>query len=56
LKICSRQRVLAYAHLIELRRKTPLPDGRTSGEYEAHLESLEEQAKSAGIGGWGAEL
>jgi hypothetical protein len=36
--------------------KTRLPDGRTSQEYVAHLETLEERAKSAGVGGWRAEL
>ena len=32
--------------------RTPLPDGRTSRQYLAHLANLEEQAKAAGLGGW----
>lgn len=32
--------------------KTPLPDGRTSRQYEAHLEKLEARAKEAGLGAW----
>ena len=35
---------------------TPLPDGRTSKQYNAHLKQLEEQAKAAGVGGWREEL
>ena len=32
--------------------RTPLPDGRTSREYLARLDALEQQAKSAQLGGW----
>ena len=32
--------------------RTPLPDGRDSRTYIAALRSLEQQAKSAGVGGW----
>ena len=32
--------------------RTPLPDGRTSRQYLAHLSSLEKQAREAGLGGW----
>jgi len=32
--------------------RTPLPDGRGSRTYLATLKSLEQQAKSAGLGGW----
>jgi endonuclease YncB( thermonuclease family) len=31
---------------------TPLPDGRDSRTYLATLRGLEQQAKSAGVGGW----
>jgi endonuclease YncB( thermonuclease family) len=33
--------------------RTPLPDGRDSREYLAHLEALENEAKAAKRGGWG---
>jgi endonuclease YncB( thermonuclease family) len=33
--------------------RTPLPDGRDSREYLAHLHALENQAKAAKRGGWG---
>jgi competence protein ComEA len=36
--------------------RTPLPDGRTSREYLAHLAELEEQAKEEGIGAWREEM
>ena len=32
--------------------RTPLPDGRDSRTYLATLRDLEQQAKSAGVGGW----
>jgi endonuclease YncB( thermonuclease family) len=32
--------------------RTPLPDGRDSRSYLAALKGLEQQAKSAGLGGW----
>jgi endonuclease YncB( thermonuclease family) len=32
--------------------RTPLPDGTDSRTYLATLKSLEQQAKSAGLGGW----
>ena len=32
---------------------TPLPDGRDSREYLAHLHVLENEAKAAKRGGWG---
>jgi endonuclease YncB( thermonuclease family) len=32
--------------------KTPLPDGRDSKTYVAHLKELEEQAKGKHLGGW----
>ena len=32
---------------------TPLPDGRDSREYLAHLHELENEAKAAKRGGWG---
>jgi endonuclease YncB( thermonuclease family) len=32
--------------------RTPLPDGRTSRQYLAHLRQLEEEAKAEGRGGW----
>ncbi len=32
--------------------RTPLPDGRDSRTYLATLAGLEQQAKSAGLGGW----
>jgi endonuclease YncB( thermonuclease family) len=32
--------------------RTPLPDGRDSRTYLATLSGLEQQAKSAGLGGW----
>jgi endonuclease YncB( thermonuclease family) len=32
--------------------RTPLPDGRNSRAYLATLAGLEQQAKSAGLGGW----
>ena len=32
--------------------RTPLPDGRNSRTYLATLADLEQQAKSAGLGGW----
>lgn len=32
--------------------RTPLPDGRSSRTYLAHLTELETQAKQAGIGAW----
>jgi endonuclease YncB( thermonuclease family) len=35
------------------RSRTPLPDGRDSREYLAHLHALENEAKSAKRGGWG---
>ena len=33
--------------------RTPLPDGRDSREYLAHLHALENEAKAAKRGGWG---
>ena len=33
--------------------RTPLPDGRDSREYLAHLHALETEAKAAKRGGWG---
>jgi hypothetical protein len=33
--------------------RTPLPDGRDSREYLAHLRALEDEAKAAKRGGWG---
>jgi endonuclease YncB( thermonuclease family) len=33
--------------------RTPLPDGRDSREYLAHLYALENEAKAAKRGGWG---
>ena len=33
--------------------RTPLPDGRHSREYLAHLHALENEAKAAKRGGWG---
>jgi len=33
--------------------RTPLPDGRNSREYIAHLHALENAAKAANRGGWG---
>ena len=33
--------------------RTPLPDGRDSREYLAHLHDLENEAKAAKRGGWG---
>jgi endonuclease YncB( thermonuclease family) len=33
--------------------RTPLPDGRNSREYLAHLCELESEAKSAKRGAWG---
>ena len=33
--------------------RTPLPDGRDSREYLAHLHELENEAKAAKRGGWG---
>ena len=33
--------------------RTPLPDGRDSREYLAHLHTLEDEAKAAKRGGWG---
>jgi endonuclease YncB( thermonuclease family) len=33
--------------------RTPLPDGRDSREYLAHLHALEDEAKAAKRGGWG---
>jgi hypothetical protein len=33
--------------------RTPLPDGRDSREYLAHLHTLETEAKAAKRGGWG---
>jgi hypothetical protein len=32
--------------------RTPLPDGRDSREYLAHLHALENEAKAAKRGGW----
>jgi endonuclease YncB( thermonuclease family) len=32
--------------------RTPLPDGTDSRTYLATLKDLEQQAKSAGLGGW----
>ncbi len=32
--------------------RTPLPDGRTSSQYLAHLRQLERQAKAERLGGW----
>ena len=32
--------------------KTPLPDGRTSNEYEEYLKELEAEAKAEELGGW----
>jgi endonuclease YncB( thermonuclease family) len=34
-------------------KATPLPDGRDSREYLAHLHALENEAKAAKRGGWG---
>ena len=34
-------------------RLTPLPDGRDSREYLAHLRGLESEAKAAKRGAWG---
>ncbi len=33
--------------------RTPLPDGRDSRAYLAHLHELENEAKAAKRGGWG---
>jgi len=33
--------------------RTPLPDGRTSRDYLAHLAELEAEAKAARRGAWG---
>ena len=33
----------------------PVPDGRTSREYESHLEGLEAAAKAADRGAWGLD-
>ena len=33
--------------------RTPLPNGRDSREYLAHLHALENEAKAAKRGGWG---
>ena len=33
--------------------RTPLPDGRDSREYLAHLQELENEAKEAKVGAWG---
>jgi endonuclease YncB( thermonuclease family) len=33
--------------------RTPMPDGRVSREYLAHLQALENEAKAAKRGGWG---
>ena len=32
--------------------RTPLPDGRDSRTYLAHLAALEKDAKNAKVGGW----
>ena len=32
--------------------RTPLPDGRDSRQYLAHLAELEQSAKKEGVGGW----
>jgi endonuclease YncB( thermonuclease family) len=36
--------------------RTPLPDGRNSRTYLAHLAELEAQAKTARRGGWGKAM
>ena len=46
--------LLVYAGLARIYgTRTPLPDGRDSREYLAHLHDLKSEAKAAKRGAWG---